>query len=132
VRVLLVTTRYPWPPRRGLELRTLQFAEWLAGEHAVTVLAPAAARHRPPPPAALPFRLETYAQGGPAGALWGLGRAPFRGWPAQAALYARRPLAAAIRHHASRTDLAILQLVRLAPHLDAAGATPPVVARRWM
>ena len=47
VKILLVTTRYPWPPRRGLELRALQFAEWLAGEHAVTLLAPRAARAPP-------------------------------------------------------------------------------------
>jgi hypothetical protein len=40
LKVLLVTSRYPWPPRRGDQLRAAQMIELLAGEHEITLLAP--------------------------------------------------------------------------------------------
>jgi hypothetical protein len=40
LKVLLVTSRYPWPPRRGDQLRAAQMIELLAGDHEITLLAP--------------------------------------------------------------------------------------------
>jgi glycosyltransferase involved in cell wall biosynthesis len=125
MRILLVTTRYPWPPRRGLELRTLQFASWLSRRHEVTVLAPApgiAARATPEPG----FAVELYEPSRAAAAV-GVVRAIPEGWPLQAGIYAQPGLARAIARLLPRCDLAIAQLVRLAPHLHTLRAKPLVV-----
>jgi glycosyltransferase involved in cell wall biosynthesis len=125
MKILLVTTRYPWPPRRGLELRALQFASWLSRDHQVTLLAP-----RPPAGGEAPltggFALEHYTPSR-AGAAAGLARAIPLGWPLQAGLYAQRSLSSAIRRLLPENDLAIAQLVRLAPHLDSLRAKPLLV-----
>lgn len=41
MKILLVTSRYPWPPRRGDQMRAVQVLDFLADEHEVTLLAPA-------------------------------------------------------------------------------------------
>ncbi len=125
MRILLVTTRYPWPPRRGLELRALQFAQWLARDHEVTLLAPRPAAGAEPM-AAEGFRVELYSPSR-AAAVLGVARAIPEGWPLQAGLYAQPGLAAAIRRLLPHADVGIAQLVRLAPHLQALRAKPMLV-----
>jgi glycosyltransferase involved in cell wall biosynthesis len=125
MRILLVTTRYPWPPRRGLELRAVQFAQWLGRAHDVTLLAPRPAPGTEPV-AAEGFRLELYRPSR-AAAVLGLARAIPEGWPLQAGLYAQPELAAAIRRLLPAADVGIAQLVRLAPHLEALRAKPMLV-----
>ena len=48
LHVLLVTARYPWPPRRGDQLRACQMLELLSPEHRVTLLTPRPAAGQPP------------------------------------------------------------------------------------
>jgi hypothetical protein len=33
LKILLVTSRYPWPPRRGDQIRAVQALDFLAGGH---------------------------------------------------------------------------------------------------
>lgn len=125
MKILLVTTRYPWPPRRGLQLRALQFATWLSRDHEVTLLAPRPPAGREAPPAS-GFAVERYTPSRAAAAA-GLVRAIPFGWPLQAGLYAQPGLGSAIRRLLPDHDLAIAQLVRLAPHLAALRAKPLLV-----
>jgi glycosyltransferase involved in cell wall biosynthesis len=135
VKILLAVSRWPWPPRRGDQMRALQVAGALAEEHRVTLLAPeppAIAAEDPggeaaaAPPAGLPFRLETYAVRRRAAAS-GLLRAAVAGRPLQSGLFHQPHLAARLRELAPAADLAVLQLVRLATHAGDLGATPFVV-----
>jgi polysaccharide biosynthesis protein PslH len=131
VKILLAVSRWPWPPRRGDQMRALQVAGALAEEHRVTLLAPEppAARDREPggeaaaAPAGVPFRLETYAVRRGAAAT-GLLRAAVAGRPLQSGLFHQPHLAARLRELAPAADLAVLQLVRLAAHAGDLGATP--------
>jgi glycosyltransferase involved in cell wall biosynthesis len=138
LRILLVTTRYPWPPRRGDQVRAAQMAELLSPEHRVTLLTPAPPAGWPAPPGGL--EVETYRPasaaglgGGRAGtsasafsALRALGGAA-RGLPLQTGLFSSPDLGRRLRRLAPAADLVVLQLVRLAAHLDDAGATPVLV-----
>lgn len=109
-------------------MRSLQVAELLALDHKVTLLVPGAPGPGPPAaPAALPFRLETYRRSSPVEAATGVGRALLRGLPLQSGLFRNRDLKERLRRLAPASDLAILQLVRLARHLPDLGATPLVV-----
>ena len=38
MKILLVTSRYPWPPRRGDQMRALQMLDFLSVEHELTLL----------------------------------------------------------------------------------------------
>ena len=116
MKILLVVSRWPWPPRRGDQLRALQAAEFLAAEHEVTLLAPAA---RPRTgdaraPAATPFRLATYRRSWWAPAAGAL-RALAGGFPFQSALFYQPDLGLKLRRLSPAADLVVLQLVRLAP-----------------
>ncbi|HVT57693.1 MAG TPA: glycosyltransferase [Thermoanaerobaculia bacterium] len=116
MRILLVTSRYPWPPRRGDQLRAAQMVELLSADHEVTLLAPApAAGQGPPPPGA---RVEIYEMDRGVALAGGLARAAGRGLPLQSGLFHQRDLTRRLRQLAPRADLAVLQLVRLAIHLD--------------
>jgi glycosyltransferase involved in cell wall biosynthesis len=127
-KILLVVSRWPWPPRRGDRLRAVQVAGFLAAEHEVTLLAPARepAERDEAAPAGLPFRVETYRRSWWArvpGALRALaGRLPW-----QSALFYQPDLGRRLRELAPAADLVVLQLVRLAPHLADLGATPLAV-----
>jgi glycosyltransferase involved in cell wall biosynthesis len=129
LRILIAVSRYPWPARRGDQLRALQVAGLLAEEHtgveSVTLLTPA-----PPagesPPADLPFAHRTYRPSRTA-AVAGLARSFASGLPLQAGLFRQPELAARLAELAPAADLAVLQLVRLAPHADDLGDTPFVV-----
>jgi glycosyltransferase involved in cell wall biosynthesis len=132
--ILLVTARYPWPPRRGDQLRACQMLELLAPEHRVTLLAPAPRAGQPPPPPGA--TVVTYHGARPAtagaasdwlGAASGLARAAVRGLPLEAGLFFSPDLRRQLRRLAPRADLAVLQLVRLAVHRDDLGSTPVLV-----
>lgn len=127
MKLLLVVPRYPWPPRRGDQVRTLQFLDWLSSEHEVTLLAPGPGAGQPPVPEGVPFRVETYRADGPVLRLAQLLRASASNLPLQAGLFQHRDLSAKLRRLAPRTDLVILQLVRLAGHLQELGEAPLVV-----
>jgi polysaccharide biosynthesis protein PslH len=124
--ILLVTARYPWPPRRGDQMRAAQMVELLAPEHRVTLLAPAPPAGAPPPPPGAV--VETYrAAGAPARAGGGLARAAARGLPLQSGLFYSADLRRHLHRLAPRADLAVLQLVRLAAHRGDLGAAPLLV-----
>jgi glycosyltransferase involved in cell wall biosynthesis len=122
VKILLVTSRYPWPPRRGDQIRAVQALDILAAGHEVTLLTPEPGGS-PPPPAEAPYRVEHYRPVR-AAPLAGLARVLARGLPLQSALFYQPDLGRRLRELAPRADLGILQLVRLAVHLDDFGATP--------
>ena len=125
MRLLLVVSRYPWPADRGDKVRTVQFLDFLAEEHEVTLLAPEAPPGAPTPES-LGFRLETYRVS-PWSGLRGLGRSFRRNLPWQAGLFYQPHLGARLRSLAEQADLVLLQLVRLAAHLEDVGDRPVAV-----
>jgi len=144
LRVLLAVSRYPWPPRRGDQLRTLQAVDALAAHHRLTVLAPAPPSGAPDPPASFPATLETYRppwtspRAGVGAALAAAGRdlaaavgamaGALRGRnPLQSVLFTSPDFDRALRRLVPATDVAILQLVRLAPVAGALVGVPTVV-----
>lgn len=127
MKILLVTSRYPWPPRRGDQMRAVQMLDFLAGEHEVTLLAPAPGKDQPPPPAGAPYRIELYQAGGSPAFLQGMARAMVKLLPLQTGPFFQPDLARRLRELAPKHDLGILQLVRLASHLDDFGDTPILV-----
>ncbi len=127
MKILLVTSRYPWPPRRGDQMRAVQMLEILSGEHEVTLLAPAPAGAQPSPPEGTPYRIELYRSRRGSAFLAGMARAVAERLPLQTGLFYQPDLARRLRELAPQHDLGILQLVRLATHVDDFGATPIVV-----
>jgi glycosyltransferase involved in cell wall biosynthesis len=127
MKILLVTSRYPWPPRRGDQMRALQLLDFLAAEHEVTLLAPAPGKDQPSVPEATPYRIELYRPGGRWAFVSGLARTVFANLPLQAGLFYHPDLGRRIRELAPRHDLGILQLVRLALHVRDFGSMPIVV-----
>jgi glycosyltransferase involved in cell wall biosynthesis len=121
-RILLVVSRWPWPARRGDQMRALQVADLLAADHHVTLLAPQAPSDAGAPGEVL-FRLATYRPSR-AAALAGLARSAASGLPLQSGLFRQPDLARRLGELAPAADLAILQLARLAPHADDLGETP--------
>ncbi|HEY9422015.1 MAG TPA: glycosyltransferase family 4 protein [Thermoanaerobaculia bacterium] len=127
MKILLVTSRYPWSPRRGDQMRALQMLDFLSGEHEVTLLTPAPGKEQPAPPAGAPYRVELYQGGGGRAFLSGMSRAVLRRLPLQTGLFYQPDLGRRLRELAPKHDLGILQLVRLAVHVDDFGDTPFVV-----
>ncbi|HEY8020849.1 MAG TPA: glycosyltransferase family 4 protein [Thermoanaerobaculia bacterium] len=125
MKVLLAVSRYPWPARRGDQVRALQTLDSLSAEHEVTLLAPEPGPNDPSPPSAA-YRIETYRRRR-AGVAAGLGRALARRLPAQSGLFYQADLGHRLRELAPAADLGILQLVRLAVHLDDFGPLPLLV-----
>lgn len=129
-RILIAASRHPWPPHRGDQARALQVAELLALEHEVTLLVPepgdgcAAA-----PPPGLPYRLATYPRPRRPrlGAGAGVARALLERLPLQSGLFWNPALGEALRRRVPDTDLVVLQLVRLAPHLPHLAGAPVLV-----
>lgn len=110
VRILLLTTRYPWPAWRGNQVRTVQWLEALEHED-VLVLSPGPMTA--PPPAAI--RTAVWRRGA-VSAGWGLLRSLFWGRPLQEGLYSTRAAFHAVRDALDQfqPDLVIVQMVRLA------------------
>src|SRR5215203_299455 len=127
MKILLATSRYPWPPRRGDQMRAVQMLDFLSSEHEVTLLAPAPGKDQPPPPAETPYRIELYQGGGGPAFLKGMARAMVKLLPLQTGPFVQPDLGRRLRELAPRHDLGILQLVRLASHVDDFGDTPIVV-----
>jgi len=127
MKILLTTSRYPWPPRRGDQMRAVQMLDFLSSEHEVTLLAPAPAKDQPPPPDGAPYRIELYQAGGGPAFLSGMARAFVKRLPLQTGLFYQPDLGRRLRELAPRHNLGILQLVRLASHVDDFGDTPIVV-----
>lgn len=127
MKILLATSRYPWPPRRGDQIRAVQMLDFLASEHDVTLLAPAPGRGQPSPPTGTPYRIEFYQAGGGPAFLQGMARAMVKVLPLQTGPFFHPDLGRRLRELAPRHDLGILQLVRLASHVDDFGDTPIVV-----
>lgn len=126
LKVLLVAARYPWPPRRGDQIRAVQAISALAEENEVTLLAPRPAAGEPQPPA-VPCRVEIYEPGGPLAVPLGLARAGLQGWPFQTALFVSADLRKKIRELRPRAEVGILPLARLAPYAADFGDLPLVV-----
>jgi glycosyltransferase involved in cell wall biosynthesis len=125
MKILLVTSRYPWPTRRGDQMRAVQFLDSLADKHELTLLAPEPAADQFLPPFDTPYRVELYRPR--RGALFsGLARTMIRRLPLQSALFYQPDLGRRLRELAPRHDLGVLQLVRLALHVEDFGGTPIV------
>jgi len=127
LKILLVTSRYPWPPRRGDQMRAVQMLDFLASEHEVTLLTPAPRPGQSPPPADAPFHVELYHPTRGRAMLRGMSRVLLHSLPLQSALFYQPDLGRKLRELAPQMDLGILQLVRLAVHLEDFGTTPLLV-----
>lgn len=108
-------------------MRALQMLDFLSGEHEVTLLTPAPGKDQPAPPAETPYRVELYRAGGGRAFLAGMSRAVLRRLPLQTGLFYQPDLGRRLRELAPKHDLGILQLVRLAVHVEDFGDTPIVV-----
>jgi glycosyltransferase involved in cell wall biosynthesis len=106
-------------------MRAVQFLDFLCDTHELTLLAPEPAPGQPSPPADAPYRVELYRPRR-AALLAGLSRAAARRLPWQSALFYQPDLGRRLRELAPRHDLGVLQLVRLAAHVEDFGATPIV------
>jgi polysaccharide biosynthesis protein PslH len=122
MRVLLICSRFPWPPWRGNQVRTAQWAEALR-EHDLRLVCPGApagtiSAHEVP---VTPIRHSRSATG------LGLLRAALDGRPLQEGLYdspdARRTVGSAVREH--EPDVVVVQMVRCAWALDAVRRVAP-------
>ena len=127
MKILLVSTAWPWPTRKGYQLRLLQLAHGLARWHEVTLLVPASAG--PGEPGALQgsaFAIETFRLSRFA-AMPGVGAAFFGGRSLESGLVASPDLRRRLRELAPRFDRVVLQLVRLAGVTDSLAGTPWVL-----
>lgn len=130
MKLLFLTARPPWPPRRGDQARAAGLVEVLAERHQIHVLSLVGPSFRPAPPPCANVTLEVLrvpapwvgfqAVAGGVATLFGSGR------PIQAALF---DLPAFRRHAAEmaaelKPDAAIVQLSRLAHVLPALGGVP--------
>ncbi|HWM92319.1 MAG TPA: glycosyltransferase family 4 protein [Thermoanaerobaculia bacterium] len=127
MKILLVTSRYPWPPRRGDQMRAVQMLDFLAAEHEVTLLTPEPGPNQPPPPADASYSVELYRPTRGATSLYGMGRVLLKNLPLQSGLFYQPDLGRKLRELGPKMDLGILQLVRLAVHLEDFGSTPLLV-----
>lgn len=127
MKILLATSRYPWPPRRGDQIRAVQALDFLSDEHEVTLLTPAPGKDLPPPPQGAPYRIELYEPSRTSALVPGMARVLIRNHPLQSGLFYQPDLGRRLRELAPRADLAILQLVRLGIHLKDFGSTPILV-----
>jgi len=124
MRVLLVTSRYPLPPWRGNQVRTVEWLEALTG-HDVLLICPEPANGvtgaLPTPVRYFPLRPFSQAMS--------LLRAGAAGLPMQEGLYdggmARQTVSSAVSQW--RPDVVIVQMVRCAWAAEAAWAAAPAV-----
>ncbi|HKI85634.1 MAG TPA: glycosyltransferase family 4 protein [Thermoanaerobaculia bacterium] len=112
MKIALVANRWPWPPRRGDQLRASQLAGFLDHEYELTVLAPLPPRGEAPwagPTSAelVPFEIGVWDR------VYGLANAALTGKPLESGLLRSRRLLDLIEM--VNPDLVILQLARLAP-----------------
>lgn len=108
-------------------MRAVQMLDFLASEHEVTLLTPEPRPGQPPPPAGAPYKVELYRPTRGATSLFGMGRVLAKNLPLQSGLFYQPDLGRKLRELAPTMDLGILQLVRLAVHLEDFGSTPLLV-----
>lgn len=120
MKLLLVTSRYPWPPRRGDQIRSTQLLEIWQDGHEVTLLTPEPERGAP----ASPVPIEIYRPPWGLGKAAAVGRALIAGLPLQNGLFESPDLGGRLRELAPRYDRVVLQLARLAGHLPDLGEVP--------
>ncbi|MFP5285748.1 MAG: glycosyltransferase, partial [Thermoanaerobaculia bacterium] len=108
-------------------MRAVQMLDFLASEHEVTLLTPEPRPGQPPPPAGAPYKVELYRPTRGATSLFGMGRVLAKNLPLQSGLFYQPDLGRKLRELAPKMDLGILQLVRLAVHLEDFGRTPLLV-----
>ncbi len=124
MKLLLVTSRYPWPPRRGDQVRAAQFVEFLSREHELTLLVPEPVSDPEAPPPGI--AVETYRRSRvpKLSTLYQVatGSSSFQG-----ALFQHRDLSQKLRRWAPEADLVVLQLARLASLVADLGSTPYAV-----
>ncbi len=110
MRILLLTTRYPWPAWRGNQVRTVQWVEALEDED-LMVLSPGPVTAPHPDTT----RIAVWTSSVPA-ACTGLVRSFLSGRPLQEGLYSTSAAARAVRDAFDRFQphLVIVQMVRLA------------------
>jgi glycosyltransferase involved in cell wall biosynthesis len=108
-------------------MRAVQMLDYLSAGNEVTLLTPAPGAGQPPPPADSPFRVETYRLHRGPSFLTGFGRAIYKNLPLQSGLFYQPDLGRRLRELSSQADLGILQLVRLAIHLEDFGRVPLLV-----
>ncbi len=125
MKILLVVSRPPYPPRRGDQMRAVQALEFLGTAHEVTLLTPRGGGA--PAPLGPHLRLENYQPPGRLAKILGVVGALFSGRPLQSGLFRSRDLARKLRDLAPRHDLVLLQLERLVGHLPDLGKARLVV-----
>ncbi len=126
MKVLLVSTAWPWPTRKGYQLRLLQLAEGLATRHQVTLLVPAGPASPPRPPLGPSCAIETFRVSRRSAAR-GVTAALFAGRSLESGLVTSEDLRRRLRELAPRFDRVLLQLVRLAGVRDALADIPWVL-----
>lgn len=128
MKILLVSTAWPWPTRKGYQLRLLQLASGLARWHDVTLLVPARTGESaaPPAPGEPRFAVETFRMSRAAAAR-GVGAACFAGRSLESGLVDSEDLRRRLRELSPRFDCVLLQLVRLAGVTGELGGTPWVL-----
>lgn len=123
MRVLLVSSRFPLPPWRGNQLRTLQWLEAL-DDHDRLLVCPAGGNERMPPEFDVEF---ASIPGGASASAVGLVSALLKGRPAQEGIYdtpaARRRLAESVERR--RPDVAVIQMVRCGWAFDVIESVQP-------
>lgn len=124
MRLLYVTSRYPWPARRGDQLRAAQVARLLSGRVELTLLVPEPPPAAQPPPALSDLSIETYRLATGPGRGFALVGSLLSGAPIQNGLFASSDLDLRLRELAPRFDLTVLQLVRLERYAAALGGRP--------
>lgn len=116
MRILLVSSRFPWPSWRGNQLRTVQWLDALA-DHDCLLVCPPSADDADPGTHQVAIRHLPVTAGR---AVLGVATAILRGRPTQEGLYdsaaARRVVAGAVRDW--RPDVAVIQMVRCAWAFD--------------
>lgn len=128
MRLLLVASRFPWPPRRGNQARTVEWLDAL-GEHELVLVAPE------PSAPGLRHELERRRVGfvpyrlSPATRVLGVVAASLRGWPLQEGLYRAGSGLRAVRSvlAGGAVDLAVVQMQRCGWAADAIREVAPGV-----
>ena len=110
MKLLLVSSRFPWPPWRGNQLRTIQWLNALA-DHERLLICPPTADVAEPADGNVEIR---FVPGTRVASAIGVGAAVLAGRPAQEGLYAspagKELVAEAVRHW--QPDVAVVQMVR--------------------
>ncbi|MEM7051763.1 MAG: glycosyltransferase [Acidobacteriota bacterium] len=123
MKILLVAGRYPWPARRGDQLRAEQLLRLLGEEHEVQLLAPQPSGPAVAPPSGVQVELYRRRR---RSQVRGLLRALRSGMPLQAGLFFQADLGRRLRRWAPRVDLVVLLLARQVLHLPDLGDRPMV------